>query len=360
MALDARLVTDRERTLFTIGAIFSGLVWAVAILGTFGLGLILGLSVGAFILMAHALFLAHVRGNGVRVTQQQLPELYERCQAAAKKLGMAELPDTYLLQSGGVLNAFATKLLSRKFIVIYSGLVANCEDPRELDFVIGHELGHHAAGHLKWNAFLIPFQILPWLGPAYSRAREYTCDRAGYAVVEDVEVASRALVVLAAGGKMASKVNLQAFADQRLSSGHFWMATMELNLSHPYLCKRVAAIQEFKAPGTVAAVGRNPWAYPLAPFFAVATGGSVAASLMVMVAVTGVMAAVAIPNFTQYKQRVREAGERAEQQQQQLFDEMKKAEEPDALDAVPTPEAEAPPAPPVAVPPGPKHHQRKH
>src|SRR6202048_3338587 len=82
--------------------------------------------------------------------------------------------------SHGILNAFATKLLSRKFVIINSALADACTDPRQLDFVVGHELGHLAAGHLAWNALLLPFHLVPWLGTAYSRARGYTRDRAGF------------------------------------------------------------------------------------------------------------------------------------------------------------------------------------
>ena len=262
-------------------------------------------------LIAHAIFLAHVKGNGVRVTSTQLPDLYARCEAASRRLGLAAVPEVYVLQSGGVLNAFATKLLSRKFVIIYSSLIDQCMDPRELDFVIGHEIGHFAAGHLTWNGFLAPFHLLPWLGPAYSRAREYTCDRCGLDVVEDFEPSARALCVLAAGGKMASQVDLNVFAQQRAESGSFWMATLELNLSHPYLCKRVAALQEFRQPGSAPVVPRNVLAYPLAPLFGVFAGGAAggaAGVVMVMVAIVGMMAAVAIPAIKEYQRNVRQAG----------------------------------------------------
>src|SRR5439155_21002441 len=116
------------------------------------------------------LFLAHVRGNGVRLSDRQLPELYARCKAIGGKLGLEQTPEVYLLQSGGLLNAFATRLLSRRYVILFSALVDGCQEPAQLDFVIGHEMAHLAAGHLTWNVFLLPFRILPWAGPAYSRA----------------------------------------------------------------------------------------------------------------------------------------------------------------------------------------------
>jgi Zn-dependent protease with chaperone function len=317
MAFDNRLRSPKERPLFLAGALFSSIVWLALIVSV--IGIFYGAMFLAFVLIAHALFLAHVRGNGVRLSQAQLPDLYARCKAIAAKLGLAETPEVYLLQSGGVLNAFATKLLSRRFVIIYSELADHCEDPRQLDFVVGHEMGHLAAGHLQWQAFLLPFMVLPWFGPAYSRAREYTCDRAGLEVCTGLEPALRGLAVLAAGGKHAQRVDLQAFMDQRAETGTFWMSVLELSSSHPFLCKRAAALQEFTSPGSVQAIPRNVLAYPFAPFFGFAAAGGQAGSLLVVVAVIGMMAAIAIPNFVKFQERARAAA--AQQQQQQHLDE---------------------------------------
>src|SRR5262249_11765527 len=158
--------------------------------------------------MVDSVFLAVVRGNGVQVGPEQLPDLHRRLGEAARRLGLERIPELYVFQSHGVLNAFATKLLSRRFVILNSALADACQDSRQLDFVLGHEVGHLAAGHLAWNGFLLPFRFLPWFGAAYSRAREYTGDRCGLAVVEDLEPAMRGLVVLAAGGKYAAEVNL--------------------------------------------------------------------------------------------------------------------------------------------------------
>ena len=320
MNLAPALRSPKEQPLFVLGVIFSSVVWAVLTLATLGIGLAYTLFIAAFVLIAHALFLAHVKGNGVRVSERQLPELYASVKQAARKLGMQELPEVYLLQHGGLLNAFATKLLSRKFVIILSDLADHCEDPRQLDFIIGHELGHFAAGHLAWNAFLAPYRILPWFGPAYSRAREYTCDRCGHAVTGDFEASKRALVVLAAGGKHAGLVNLDAFIEQQLETGGFWMAIYELVSSHPYLCKRVAELKNLEAPGSVRVAARNPLSYPFAPLFGgLAISGGGAAGALMIVAIVGMLAAIAVPNFLKYQQMA--AQRRIQQTQMQAEDE---------------------------------------
>src|SRR5690349_3590259 len=101
MPLPPKLVYPREKTLFSIGAFFSAIVWLIAILGTLGIGLIYVVIFGGAVLIAHAVFLASVKGNGIRVGPQQLPELYARCEAAARKLRLEQMPEVYLLQSGG-------------------------------------------------------------------------------------------------------------------------------------------------------------------------------------------------------------------------------------------------------------------
>jgi len=298
MAFDPRLRSPKEEPLFVIGVIFSSVIWLLLIVSI--IGLFYGGIALVFVLIAHALHLAHVQGNGLKISEHQLPDLYERVKRAADKLGLPRVPDVYVLQSGGILNAFATKLLSRRFVIIYSELVDHCQDPQQLDFVVGHEIGHLAAGHLTRMFFLLPFRLVPLLGPAYSRACEYTCDRAGLAVVGQLEPSLRGLCVLAAG-RLASRADLQAFADQRSASGGFWMSIFELVSTHPYLCKRAAALQEVAAPGTVKPVSRNPLAYPLAPFLGVAASGSMQSSLLVAILVFAFFFAMAVPALKRYQ-----------------------------------------------------------
>jgi Zn-dependent protease with chaperone function len=306
MALDPRFVSPKERPLFITGAVLSSLTWLAVVVSIVGL---VYAALGAlFVLSAHALFLAHVRTNGVRVDERQLPDLHARVRAAASRLGLDALPELYVINGGGLLNAFATKLLSRRYVILLSDLVDHCEDPRQLDFVVGHELGHFAAGHLKWNVFLLPYRLVPWLGAAYSRACEYTCDRCGLAAAGDLEQAMRGLVVLSAGGRIAARVDLAAFASQRLESGGFWATVLELTSYHPLLCKRAGALQEIEAPGTVPPVRRSVAGWILAPFLGSLGGGVGGGGPIVAVAIIGILAAIAIPNFVRFQLRAKEAG----------------------------------------------------
>lgn len=294
----------REKSLFTLCFIVSLVAWLVLVLTL--VGLFYGLMIGFFLFVAHGLMIAYIKGNGIRLSQEQLPRVFQKVVDAAERLEMKTLPEVYVLQAGGMLNAFATKFIGRNFVVIYSDLLEACEeDGKEMDMIIGHELGHLALGHLKWLLFLSPTRIIPWLGTAYSRACEYSCDRCGYLVAGDLAAASRGLVILAAGGRYAAKVNLDAFVQQAQDTQGFWTSVFELNASHPFLPKRVAALINLENPGTVPVPGRNFFAYPLAPLFGFASPAG-AAPLMA-IAMIGILASIAIPQFQVFRNQAQAA-----------------------------------------------------
>lgn len=295
------LRTEKERTLFTISLVMSCLFWGGLILGTLGLGLVY-VAVGAgVVLMTQAMFLAALRGNGVRITKDQLPDLYARIERAASRLQLEKVPEAYLLNDRGFFNAFATRFWGRDFVVLYAELLEACdEEDGSIDFIIGHELGHLALGHLKFAPLLLPSRAIPLLGPAYSRACEYSCDRAGTVAAQRPDAAVRGLLVLAAGGRYAKQINVEAFLEQRLETGNFWAGVVELGMSHPYLPKRVGALLADTRPEVaVPVVERNPLAYVAAPFFG---AGAVGAGAMALVMVVGMGAAVAIPSFIRYQE----------------------------------------------------------
>ena len=303
MANAAELRTSSERGLFAFALIVSILAWLVIVVTI--VGLVYGVFIGLFLFVAHALMIAHIKGNAVRVSNEQFPEIYKRVSEASRKLGLAAVPAAYVMQAGGVLNAFATKFVGRNFIVIYSDLLDACGDGgKEIDMIIGHEVGHLALGHLRWMWFLIPGRIVPWLGPAYSRAREYSCDLCGYETAGEFGDAARGLAILAAGGKYGPQVNLDAFVKQAADTRGFWTSVYELNASHPFLPKRVAALVNHKNPGAVPATGRHPLAYLLAPMFSAGSGAG--PGLLVMVAIIGILAAIAIPQFAKYREKAQQ------------------------------------------------------
>jgi hypothetical protein len=108
--------------------------------------------------------------------------------------------------------------------------------------IIAHELGHIQAGHLVWHWLLLPSSLVPFLGAALSRAREYTCDRFGLAGAGDKNGALKGLTILAAGARYGPRVNREALVAQRASLNNGWMTLGEWMSTHPPLSKRLAAL----------------------------------------------------------------------------------------------------------------------
>ena len=190
----------------------------------------------------HGIFIGRLRGNGVRVNARQFPALHRQVREHAAKLGMKSVPDVFVLQSGGVLNAFATRFFGRDFVVIYSDVLALAEERGEaaVGFIVAHELAHVARGHLRHRWLTMPGRLIPYLGAAYSRACEYTCDRFGAHCQPDGGV--EGLLVLAAGRELYRKVDAREYARQVETETGFWVRRAELMSTHPNLPKRVAAL----------------------------------------------------------------------------------------------------------------------
>lgn len=197
--------------------------------------------------MLQALSLGALRANGVRVTADQLPEVHAAAVDLAARMGLRELPAIYVVQSGGALNAFATVLVRRHFVVLYSDVVdlALERGEAELAFVLAHELTHVRRRHAQWSWLLAGSRFVPFLGSAYSKACEYTCDATAAALRPDG--APSGLLVLAAGKGLYRQVDPRVFAAQRHTDSSGWILLAEALASHPSLPRRVAALESARA-----------------------------------------------------------------------------------------------------------------
>lgn len=246
--IDINLIRDSwEKPAFYMLIILSLITLIIAIYTVFFIIFILFFLI--FSVFAEIFFLAMIRANAVQLSKEQYPDIYQMVEEYCEKLGLIPIPEIYILQQT-MLNAFAAKILRRRIVVLYSELVEAMiyeGNLKQLGFVIGHELGHHAAGHVRWYGILSAGSIFfPPLFYLWSRAAEYTCDRIGYLCVEDNETAKQGLTKLMVGKRLAALINYDEIEKQRKNvTKSTAVIILEWFMTHPHLVNRVKQIEQF-------------------------------------------------------------------------------------------------------------------
>lgn len=301
-----KLTYKNETPLFIILLLMSLLVWLGLIVVTKGLVLIYLIAFVLFYIIVQSGFISYLKGTGVEISAEQFPELNEKIVVACDKLNIDKIPHFYLLHMGGMFNALATRFLGRNYVVLYSDIVdALDENPDALNFYIGHELGHIKQNHLNWSTILVPAMWLPIIGTAYSRAQEYTCDRYGFAVCAEPASAMAGIAVLAAGGKRWRTINTKSYSAQVQHSSGFWMSLHELISNYPWLTKRQNALNALSRNDEAKQPRRHLLAWIIALFIPrLGISGSLP-GLMVIVAMIGILAAIAVPAYQDYANKAK-------------------------------------------------------
>jgi Zn-dependent protease with chaperone function len=175
-----------------------------------------------------ALYQQNLAGS-VRLGPDQLPDVYEsflRVLTALDLEGAETRPPTLYVSQNPSFNAI-TVGSQNPYIVVTSRLV-EVLDPKELQVVLGYQVGHILASHVVYHTAL---QILlgltiPALSPGsipltairlalleWFRAAELTCDRAAVLAVDDPDLVCRTLMVLG-GGLPSTQLSYAAFKNQ--------------------------------------------------------------------------------------------------------------------------------------------------
>ncbi|WAM36159.1 M48 family metallopeptidase [Caldicellulosiruptor acetigenus] len=240
---EVNLKVSSEKFLFGVLAFFSIISYIVLIVSM--VGLVYLILIALTILITNGIFIGNIKGNAVKLSPQQLGDIYNEYEQVARQMGFDEVPDIYLIQGGGLLNAFATRFIGRNFVIIYADVLelAYQQGMDEVKFILAHELGHLRANHLKYRWLIQLGFMIPLLGQAYLRACEYTADR--YGAYYSPKGAVRGLILLAAGKKLYNNIDIEQILKQAREDKGFWVNFSELFSSHPHLVKRIEAVTEF-------------------------------------------------------------------------------------------------------------------
>ncbi len=227
--------------------------------------------------------------NGVRLSEQQMPDIFALAIKAARIVGLEHLPEIYI---SGQQMWDAVTMGSRTSSFIALGSVLTNFRGDDLLYLLGREMGHAKAGHALWNTVvnllagrqpgnrsLMSSGMLSFLSPskliesginaplmAWQRHSAITADRAGLLVVGDIEVARRVTLQWTLHSfPLASRINAEAWRAQEDASDDGAMQASEFAMtSTPYAARRLKLAREFHAAPEFAAFRRviEHWAPP--------------------------------------------------------------------------------------------------
>ena len=198
-------------------------------------------------------FYQQVRISSIRITERNFPEVYARVQLYARMLGMKKVPEVYIVQQNGILNAFSAFILNKQYIEIYADIfeVAYREhkDLDTISFILAHEMAHIHYKHATFGyAVKIYFsKMIPILGATASRAREYSCDRLAQRLTGTDGV--EAMFALVAGKHLYKMVDKQDYLMYANSVRGFFVWYLNLTADHPIMTKRIPALMMREGSG---------------------------------------------------------------------------------------------------------------
>lgn len=211
--------------------------------------------------------------TGIHLSPSTYPELYEVVKECADALG---IPVPYVIISDTVrgINACTAGTDQFAFIAI-SSLLPLVMKRDELKFVIGHECGHLALGHVVYHTAITMMGaaggLLPLVGNiiaktityplnAWSRRSEISADRAGLICCGDVTVAKRTLFKLEAGILNADSVDIDNYVreSEQVLEGTSIGKLAEYTMSHPIIPKRIKALDLFARSELYARINGAP------------------------------------------------------------------------------------------------------
>jgi len=209
--------------------------------------------------------------NSVRISEDQLPEIWASHRAALARLDIEQIPQLYMGQNPFV-NASA--IGSQDPMVLINSQTVSLLDEAEVRTVLGHEAGHILSDHVMYSTALAilltigvaPLSRLPFFAGIpllairlalmeWYRAAELSCDRAATLVNRSPMTTCQTLMVIA-GGTASRRLSLDAFVAQAAEYEDwepgwekFSRFRIELLQTHPFAVRRVSELMKWVRTG---------------------------------------------------------------------------------------------------------------
>lgn len=215
------------------------------------MGMIIGLLIFIPIILSY--FYAMYRSMSIKVTEKNFPEVYEIVKEYTERLGLKKMPNVYIIQGNGILNAFSAFIPFKQYVELYADLVEvayrEYNDMDSLRFIIGHEMAHIRLKHatLHYNMLMLFSNYIPIISSTASRAREYSCDRIAQKLSGSDGI--DAIMSLTAGIHLYKRVDKDDYIKNARKVNGFFVWCYNLVSDHPITTKRIMALEMKEGSG---------------------------------------------------------------------------------------------------------------
>ena len=222
-------IGKRERVFFTMLLISTlvtvcGLIVALFTLGIIGIVLLVTVLVLLGIIWTWQLVrVSTIRAEGILLSEQQQPLVYEQLRQDAERLGFWKVPEVIVTQHKTIKRPRTIGLFQKYMLVLPTGYPVDATTRFELI----RELVHLKQNHEEKQMLLLLGSWIPFLRSAYLRACEETADRVALACLPEEERVP-ALVRSVVGPVSWQTLNLPVYIDQKQQAMSFAATLSEL------------------------------------------------------------------------------------------------------------------------------------
>lgn len=166
---------------------------------------------------------ASVRGNSIRLSDSQFPEVYAVFREHCRRLGMTKVPELFIT-AGSIAPYSRTFSSWRENYVVLHQVIFDIDDRKKLDvasFILAHELGAIRRNQTAvWNEMLLTYvTAIKWLRNPLERVRTFSRDRYAAALSPS---GFRGLLINAIGRRLLDEVDIEEYLAQMRAYGGFW------------------------------------------------------------------------------------------------------------------------------------------